>query len=67
MDTLGIIFYNVMLRNVVCPGYYLSLPVTCPAKDGDIHFIGTGKRVGVVKDIMMPMALLTAGCIGIIH
>ena len=64
---LGIILNDVMLRNIIYPGYDFALPVAFSAQDGDIHFIGAGFWVRVVKDIMVAMALFAAWSIGIAH
>ena len=66
MDALGIVFYNVVFGYIVYPGHHFSLPVTLTAQKGDIHFIGTGSRIGIVVDVVMPVALLATGSIGII-
>ena len=42
------------------------LPVAATAQIGDVHLVSTRLGIAVMKDIMMAVTLLTAGCIGII-
>ena len=67
MDALGIVLHNIMLRYIIHPGHHFAFPVTGPAKDGDIHFIGARFWICIRQNIMMPVALLTTVCIVVIH
>ena len=66
MYALAIVFEDIMLWNIICPGYRSPFPVTLSAQKGDIHFIGTGSRIGIMVDVMVTMTLLAAGGVWVI-
>jgi hypothetical protein len=66
MDTLGIVFHDVVFGYVVYSRYYFSFSVTLAAEIRDIHLVGAGLRVGIIQDIVVSVALLATGGIGVI-
>ena len=66
VNTLGVILHNIMFRDIIGTSHNFSLPVTGATKDGDIHFIGAGSRIGIMQDVMMAMTFFTAGRIRIV-
>jgi len=47
MDTLGIVFHDVVFGYIVYSRYYFTFSVTFSAEIGDIHLVGAGFRVGI--------------------
>ena len=66
MYALGIIFYNIVFRDIIYPGNNFSLLVAFTAEEGDVHFIGTGIWIRIVQNIVVAMAFFAAGCVRII-
>jgi hypothetical protein len=67
MDSLGIVLNNIMFGYIIDPGYHFPLLVASPAKVGYIHFIGARLRVCVMEDVVVTVALLATGGVGIVH
>lgn len=66
MNTLGIVLYDIMFRYIIYPGHNLALFVAFSTEVGNIHLIGAGCCIAVMQDIVVTVALLAAGSIGII-
>jgi hypothetical protein len=67
MNTLRVIFNDVVLRNFIDPGYMFSFTVATATEKGNICFVGAGVGIGIVKYIVVPMTFIAAGCMGIVH
>ena len=63
MDTLGVVFKNIMFRYVIYAGNRRAFPVTFPAQEGDLHLVSLGIRVGIGQNIMLAVALGAVGSI----
>ena len=66
MNTLGIVFHDIVFGYIVYPGHNFTLFVTFSTEVGYIHFVGAGLCIAVMQDIVMTVTLLAAGSVWII-
>jgi hypothetical protein len=56
-----------MFRYIIYTCHHLTFPVALAAKERDVCFIGTRVGISIVEDVMVPVTLIAAGGIRIVH
>jgi hypothetical protein len=45
MDALAVVFQDIVLGDVIDPGYWCTFPVAFATQDRNVHFIGPGAGI----------------------
>jgi len=61
VNALGIVVQDIFFRNIVGSGDGSAFPVTFPAKNRDIHFVGEGVGILLGQNVVVPVTLGTGG------